>query len=208
MSLGPDLQLATIRLLEIHFEGYFMCRIATDPDPSNEHRGMSGYTMALPRETRLDQIIRLQVDEEFARKNARAPLHELGKEIGVRVVDARFDGATYAPAAAALKDARVELLGKNQPFADGPVFESRNNIVGNADAMAGIKTYLIPTSERLPGSRVLEGRFAVEETSIGVPKGHHVGAAYVRRFVDAAKSEGLVKAAIERAGIRGLDPAP
>lgn len=136
MSLGPDLQQATIRLLEIHFEGYFMCRIATDPDPSNEHRGMSGYTMALPRETRLDQIIRMQVDEEFARKNARAPLHDLGKEIGVRVVDARFDGVTYAPAAAALKDARVELLGKNQPFADGPVFESRNNIVGNDDAMA------------------------------------------------------------------------
>jgi polar amino acid transport system substrate-binding protein len=79
---------------------------------------------------------------------------------------------------------------------------------GHADAMAGIKTYLIPTSERLPGSRVLEGRIAVEQTSIGVPKGHHVGAAYVRRFVDAAKSEGLVKAAIERAGIRGLDPAP
>jgi polar amino acid transport system substrate-binding protein len=79
---------------------------------------------------------------------------------------------------------------------------------GNADAMAGIKTYLIPTSERLPGSRVLEGRFAVEQNSIGVPKGHHVAAAYVRRFVDAAKSEGLVKAAIERAGIRGLDPAP
>jgi polar amino acid transport system substrate-binding protein len=79
---------------------------------------------------------------------------------------------------------------------------------GNADAMAGIKTYLIPTSERLPGSRVLEGRIAVEQNSIGVPKGHHVGAAYVRRFVDAAKSEGLVKAAIERAGIRGLDPAP
>ena len=79
---------------------------------------------------------------------------------------------------------------------------------GNADAMAGIKTYLIPTSERLPGSRVLEGRFGVEQNSICVPKGHHVAAAYVRRFVDAAKSEGLVKAAIERAGIRGLDPAP
>jgi polar amino acid transport system substrate-binding protein len=79
---------------------------------------------------------------------------------------------------------------------------------GNADAMAGIRTYLIPTLEQLPGSRVLEGRFAVGQNSIGVPQGHHVAAAYLRRFVDAAKSEGLVKAAIERAGIRGLDPAP
>lgn len=79
---------------------------------------------------------------------------------------------------------------------------------GNADAMAGIKTYLIPASERLPGSRVLEGRIGVEPTGIGVPKGNLVGAAYVRRFVDTAKSEGLVKAAIEKAGIRGVDPAP
>jgi polar amino acid transport system substrate-binding protein len=79
---------------------------------------------------------------------------------------------------------------------------------GNADAMAGIKTYLIPASERLPGSRVLEGRIGIETTGIGVPKGNLVGAAYVRRFVDTAKSEGLVKAAIEKAGIRGVDPAP
>ena len=112
MSLGPDLQQATIRLLEVHFEGYFMCRIATDPDPSNEHRGMSGYTMALPRETRLDQIIRLQVDEEFARKNARAPLHDLGKDIGVRVVEevngaaVEFTIATDMPAATQLLSPR------------------------------------------------------------------------------------------------------
>jgi polar amino acid transport system substrate-binding protein len=79
---------------------------------------------------------------------------------------------------------------------------------GQADALAGIKTYLIPASERLPGSRVLEGRIAVEGITIGVPKGHNLSAAYVRRFVDAAKSEGLVKAAIERAGVRGLDAAP
>jgi polar amino acid transport system substrate-binding protein len=79
---------------------------------------------------------------------------------------------------------------------------------GNADAMAAIKTYLIPTSERLPGSRVLEGGFAVEQTGIGVPKGNPVGAAYVRRFVEEVKAQGLVKAAIERAGVPGLDAAP
>jgi len=79
---------------------------------------------------------------------------------------------------------------------------------GKADALSGIKTYLIPASERLPGSRVLEGRIAVEGISIGVPKGQHVGAAYVRRFVEEAKSQGLVKAAIERARVPGLDAAP
>lgn len=131
-----DVVKATARLLEIDFEGYFACRIATDPDPSNEARGMSGYTMALPRETKLDQIIRLQVDEGYLERNARLPLPEMGIRIGVNVTGARFDGAPYAPAAAALAGARVDLLGADPPFADGPVFESRNNIVGNDDAMA------------------------------------------------------------------------
>lgn len=136
MTDALPLSTSSIRLLDVHFEGYFMCRIATDPDPSNEGRGMSGYTMALPRETKLDQIIRLQIDEDFAKKNAREPMLDLDKQIGVQVTDVRFDGTTYAPAAAALRGAAVDLRGRNEPFADGPVFESRNNIVGNDDAMA------------------------------------------------------------------------
>jgi hypothetical protein len=131
-----ELLKATARLLEIDFEGYFACRIATDPDPSNEGRGMSGYTMALPRETRLDQIIRLQVDAGYLERNARPPLPDMGIRIGVHVTGARFEGAPYAPAAEALRGASVDLRGADPPFADGPVFESRNNIVGNDDAMA------------------------------------------------------------------------
>lgn len=131
-----DLLQGTARLLEIDFEGYFACRIATDPDPSNEARGMSGYTVALPRETRLDQIIRLQVDEGYLARNARPPLPDMDVRLGVQVTGARFDGAPYAPAAEALRGATVDLTGADPPFADGPVFESRNNIVGNDDAMA------------------------------------------------------------------------
>lgn len=134
--LGAELLKATARLLEIDFEGYFACRIATDPDPSNERRGMSGYTMALARETKLDQIIRLQVDADYLARNARPPLPDMDVRLGVFVTGARFDGAPYAPAAAALRGAAVELIGSDPPFADGPVFESRNNIVGNDDAMA------------------------------------------------------------------------
>ena len=33
--------------LYLHFEGYFQCRLATDPDPTREPRGVSGYTYAL-----------------------------------------------------------------------------------------------------------------------------------------------------------------
>lgn len=66
------------KLLQIQFQGYFMCRIATDPDPTNEQRGVSGYTLALVQEDVLDQVIRTQLDpeksedREFLEKNLRA----------------------------------------------------------------------------------------------------------------------------------------
>lgn len=79
---------------------------------------------------------------------------------------------------------------------------------GQADALAAIKTFLFPASDRVPGSRVLDGRVAVEDIGIGVPKGQKVSADYVRKFVDEAKTTGLVKAVIERGGVRGLIAAP
>jgi len=79
---------------------------------------------------------------------------------------------------------------------------------GRADVVPANKTNLFPASEWLPGSRILEGRIGVSAQGIGVPKGRGPAAAYVRKFVEQAKSEGFVKAAIERAGVRGLVAAP
>jgi polar amino acid transport system substrate-binding protein len=79
---------------------------------------------------------------------------------------------------------------------------------GNADAVAALKTFLFPGMEKLPGSRVLDGRLFAEPIGIGVPKGQALGAAFVRKYVEDVKSEGLVKAAIERAGLRGVVVAP
>lgn len=123
------------QVLEVAFEGYFMCRIATDPDPTNEERGMSGYTMALPREDRLDQVIRLNPDAAFLARNTREPLDQMPYEVGVKVTDARLDGASYAPAAEVLRGASVELLGRDNPLA-GAIFESRNNTTGSDDTMS------------------------------------------------------------------------
>lgn len=79
---------------------------------------------------------------------------------------------------------------------------------GKADAFVALKTFLFPASEQVPGSRVFDGRVSLENIGIAVPKGNVVGAAYVRKFVEEAKATGLVKAAIERAGVRGLNAAP
>jgi polar amino acid transport system substrate-binding protein len=55
----------------------------------------------------------------------------------------------------------------------------------------------------MPGSRVLDGRIGVDEVAIALPKGREAGMAYVGKYIDDAKSEGLIKAAVQRAGLRG-----
>lgn len=77
-----------------------------------------------------------------------------------------------------------------------------------ADVIGTNKPRLFEISDQLPGSRVLDGRFAAERVAMAIPKGRDAGLAYARKFIEDAKSEGLVKAAIERAGLRGAVVAP
>jgi polar amino acid transport system substrate-binding protein len=79
---------------------------------------------------------------------------------------------------------------------------------GGADAIFSIKPSLFEVSSQLPGSRVLDGRPGVDPHAMAIPKGRELGLAYARKFVENAKSEGVVKVAIERAGIRGAVVAP
>jgi polar amino acid transport system substrate-binding protein len=74
---------------------------------------------------------------------------------------------------------------------------------GRADVMGSIKPILFELSSQLPGSRVLDGRPGIDPHAMAMPKGRDIGAAYARKFIENAKSEGLVKAAIERVGMRG-----
>lgn len=80
---------------------------------------------------------------------------------------------------------------------------------GKADAIFSIKPSLFEASSQLPGSRVLDGRLGLDPHAMAMPKGRDpAGIAYARKFIDDAKSEGLVTKAIERAGIRGAVVAP
>jgi hypothetical protein len=120
--------------LDINFEGYFMCRLATDPDPTNEERGMSGYTMALVNEDPLDQVIRLQASQDWLQRNARPPLLDMDISVGVKVKSALFNGVDYDGAHKVI-GAKVHLDGIDFPM-PGPTFESRNSTVGSDDTFA------------------------------------------------------------------------
>jgi polar amino acid transport system substrate-binding protein len=79
---------------------------------------------------------------------------------------------------------------------------------GEVEAVAGLTQALNDRLARLPGSRIVEGRFMGVQQSIAVPKGRDAGLAYLRRVVEDAKASGLVARAIERTGARGVSVAP
>ncbi|HEY1187874.1 MAG TPA: hypothetical protein VGE74_09465, partial [Gemmata sp.] len=118
------------RYLTLNFGGYFMCRLATDPDPSDDPYGTSGYTMALANEPVLDQIIRLQYDPKAAPLRSN-PMPNLRRQVeeGVVVRTVSFNGVADPGRTKVLQGARVELLGS-------PKFISTNNTVGSDDTLA------------------------------------------------------------------------
>jgi len=80
---------------------------------------------------------------------------------------------------------------------------------GKADVVAGTKPALFAAASSRPGTRVLDGGLPSDQIGMAVPKGRAAGAsAYVGQFIEEAKAAGLVKAAIERAGLRGVVVAP
>lgn len=80
---------------------------------------------------------------------------------------------------------------------------------GAVDVIAVLRSNASDRAARRSGSRVLDGRFFAEPIGMGVPKGRHeAAAAYVGQFAELAKKEGLVKSAIDRAGLRGVVVAP
>ena len=81
-------------------------------------------------------------------------------------------------------------------------------VADKLDVLAGLRPRLVADAEKLPGSRVLEGRFTAIQQAIGTPKGRDVAAQYLREFVEDVKASGLVAKAIERHGVRGVSVAP
>lgn len=74
---------------------------------------------------------------------------------------------------------------------------------GTLEAFATNKAILFEMAESLPGSRVLDGQWGVEDVAIAMPKGRGQAMPYLQRFVDDAIAQGLVTRAAERAGVRG-----
>lgn len=78
----------------------------------------------------------------------------------------------------------------------------------NLDAAAGVRQALAERSKGRPEFRVMEDRFSRIDQAIGVPKGHPVGAAYVRNFIEEMKATGKVRAGLDATGQNSALVAP
>jgi len=76
------------------------------------------------------------------------------------------------------------------------------------DVAAGVKQQLEADAKRIPGLRLLDGRFMVINQAMGTPRGRAAGAAYVYDFVEQMKASGFVAQSLVRNNVEGAAIAP
>jgi len=76
------------------------------------------------------------------------------------------------------------------------------------EVAAGVKQQLQADALRVPGVRLLDGRFMVINQAMTLPKGRPAGAKYLAAFVEEMKATGFVAASLARHRIEGAQVAP
>ena len=79
---------------------------------------------------------------------------------------------------------------------------------GKADIFAGNRQGLLDVRDQLGGYRILDERFYAVEHAVAIPREKVAALAYLKSFVEEAKSSGSVAMAISRHSIRGVEVAP
>lgn len=77
------------------------------------------------------------------------------------------------------------------------------------DALASLRPRLIDDVKKLPGARILDGKFTAVQQAIGTKPDRKAGVAFLREFVEEVKANGFVARLIEKHGVAGrLTVAP
>lgn len=117
-------------MIKLTFGGWVECRLATDPDPSDEKWGVSGYVRSYSGEPPLDRIV--QTD------SAKAVQRSLSPTVGLTVQSVEVNGNNVPS---------HTLTGASLNFEGEPVFEGRNDLVA-PDTIEPIFPMIISFSQK------------------------------------------------------------
>ncbi len=125
------------------------------------------------------------------------------------IADVDRPGVRIAVASKSAYDLYLSRTLKNANLVRVPAADAYETFLSQKlDALAGLRPLLLGISEKLPGSRVLDGRFNTVQQAIGTPKAREAAAKYLREFAEDVKASGLVARSIEKNAVRGLTVAP
>jgi polar amino acid transport system substrate-binding protein len=77
----------------------------------------------------------------------------------------------------------------------------------NLDALAGLRPRLLSDVEKLPGARLIDGKFSAVQQAVGTPRRNTAATAFLADFVEEAKASGLIAQLIEKHKVKGLSVA-
>ena len=76
------------------------------------------------------------------------------------------------------------------------------------DVAAGVRPALEADARRVPGLRLLPGRFMAINQAMGTPRGRETAAAYLHTFIEDMKASGFVARSLEHNRVEGASVAP
>jgi len=83
-----------------------------------------------------------------------------------------------------------------------------NFVAQKLDVAAGVRPALEADARRVPGLRLLPGRFMAINQAMGTPRGREAGARYLGEFIEEMKASGFVLQSLARNRAQGASVAP
>lgn len=81
-------------------------------------------------------------------------------------------------------------------------------VAQSLDVAAGVRQQLESDARRIPGLRLLPGRFMAISQAMGMPRGREAALPWLRDFVEELKGSGFVSQSLARHRIEGVSLAP
>jgi polar amino acid transport system substrate-binding protein len=136
----------------------------------------------------------------LVREDSRLAANDQVDRAGTRVVVA--NGSAYDLfLSRELQQATLVRVPTSQEVVDQFVAQS-------LDAAAGVKQQLESDARRIPGLRLLPGRFMAINQAMGMPRGRGAALPWLRDFIEEMKGSGFVSQSLARHRIEGVSLAP